>query len=48
MGVDRADDLVVGMGHIRVIVVAGEGKNNMDFLRMEEPNEEHVIASSAT
>lgn len=27
--VNHADDLVVGMGHVRAIVVAGEGENNM-------------------
>ena len=39
MGANRADDLVVGTGHIRAIVVAGGGKNNMDLSRMEVPNE---------
>jgi len=29
MGIDCADDPVVGMGHIRAIVVTGEGENSM-------------------
>jgi len=45
MGVNRADDPVVGTGHIRANVVTGKGKNNMDPSRVEEPNEGHVIAS---
>jgi len=45
MGVNRADDPVVGTGHIRANVVTGKGKNNMDSSRVEEPNEGHVIAS---
>jgi len=45
VGVNRADDPVVGTGHIRAIVVAGEGKNNID---LDEPNEGHVITRNAT